>query len=89
MSNDNFKINIHDTLLQKLSDENDYIDLADLVTKISRTLAFLYLHFLLCNIHDCKLNFISFSPVLLVRCSPRLAFVNCGQGIFFIHKILK
>lgn len=77
MSKNNFKINIHDTLLQKLSDENDYIDLADLVTKIS--LAFLYLHFLLCNIHDCKLNFISFSPVLLVRCSPRLAFVNCGQ----------
>ena len=77
MSKNNFKINIHDTLLQKLSDENDYIDLTDLVTKIS--LAFLNLHFLLCNIHDCKLNFISFSPVLLLRCSPRLAFVNCGQ----------
>ena len=77
MSKYNFKINIHDTLLQKLSDENDYIDLADLVTKIS--LAFLYLHFLLCNIHDCKRNFILFSPVLLVKCSPRLAFVNCGQ----------
>lgn len=59
MSKNNFKINIHDTLLQKLSDENDYIDLADLVTEISRTLAFLNLYFLLCNIHDCKLNFTS------------------------------
>lgn len=33
MAKNNFKINIHDTLLQKLSDENDYIDLADLVRK--------------------------------------------------------
>ena len=47
MSKNNFKINIHDTLLQKLSDEHDYIDLADLVTEISRTLAFLNLYFLL------------------------------------------
>ena len=35
MSKNNFKINVHDTLLRILSGENDYIDLHDLTTKIS------------------------------------------------------
>ena len=37
MSKNNFKINVHDTLLRILSEENDYIDfiLLDLITKIS------------------------------------------------------
>ena len=35
MSKNNFKINVHDTLLRILSEENDYIDLPDLITKIS------------------------------------------------------
>ena len=35
MSKNNFKINVHDTLLRILSGENDYIDLPDLTTKIS------------------------------------------------------
>lgn len=35
MSKNNFKINVHDTLLQILSEENDYIDLPSLITKIS------------------------------------------------------
>ena len=39
----NFKINVHDTLLRMQSEENDYIDLRDLITKISRKLGFLYL----------------------------------------------
>ena len=30
-----FKTNTQNTLLQKLSDENDYINLPDLITKIS------------------------------------------------------
>ena len=43
MSKNNFKINVHDTLLRILSEENDYIDLPDLITKISWKLGFLYL----------------------------------------------
>ena len=35
MSKNNFKINVHDTLLLILSEENDYIDLPDVITKIS------------------------------------------------------
>ena len=35
MFKNNFKINVHDTLLRILSEENDYIDLPDLITKIS------------------------------------------------------
>ena len=43
MSKNNFKINVHDTLLLILSEENDYIDLPDVITKISLKLGFLYL----------------------------------------------
>ena len=43
MSKNNFKINVHDTLLRILSEENDYIDLPDLITKISWKLGFLYM----------------------------------------------
>ena len=35
MSKNNFKINVHDILLRILSEENDYIDLPDLIAKIS------------------------------------------------------
>ena len=35
MSKNNFKNNVHDTLLRILSEENDYIDLPDLITKTS------------------------------------------------------
>ena len=35
MSKNNFKINVHDTLLRILSEENGHIDLRDLITKIS------------------------------------------------------
>ena len=41
MSKNNFKINVHDTLLWILSEENDPIDLHDLTTKISWKLGFL------------------------------------------------
>ena len=41
MSKNNFKINVHDTLLWILSEENDPIDLHDLITKISWKLGFL------------------------------------------------
>ena len=34
-NNKNFKSNVHDTLLRILSEENDYIDLPALITKIS------------------------------------------------------
>ena len=43
ISKNNFKINVHDTLLQILSEENDPIDLPDLIAKISWKLSFLYL----------------------------------------------
>ena len=43
---------VHDTLLRILSEENDhYIDLPDLITKISENSASY-----ICNVHDCKLN---------------------------------
>ena len=45
MSKNNFKINVHDTLLRILSEENDYIDKPDLKTKTSRKLGFLYLQY--------------------------------------------
>ena len=34
LSKNNFKIKIHNILLQRLSEENDYIDLSVLITKI-------------------------------------------------------
>ena len=34
MSKNNVKINVQDTLLRILSEENDYVDLPDLVTEI-------------------------------------------------------
>ena len=51
MSKNNFKINVQDTLLRILSEENDYIDLPDLITEIFWKLGFLF-----CNVHDCKRN---------------------------------
>ena len=54
MSKNNIKINVHDTLLRTLSEENDYIDLPDLITKISWKLGFLYAMFM--NVNLIKLN---------------------------------
>ena len=51
MSKNNFKINVHDTLLGILSEENDDIDLPDLITKFPENSASY-----ICNVHDCKLN---------------------------------
>ena len=50
MSKTNFQINIHDILLQKRSDKNDYIDLPDLIfnnEKLLKTqlLMFVFFHF--------------------------------------------
>ena len=76
MSKNNFKINVHNSLLRKLSEENDYIDLPDLLVITEKFLENSASH--ICNIQDCKLNWIefiylylfnifySFSPVLLV-----------------------
>ena len=45
ISKNDFKINVHDTLLQILSKENDHIDLPNLIAKISWKLSFLYLQY--------------------------------------------
>ena len=56
MSKNNFKINVHNILLRILSEENDNIDLPDLIAKIFWKLSASYI----CNIHNCKVNWIEF-----------------------------
>ena len=52
MSKNTFKISVRDsTLLRILSEENNYIDLPDLITKFPENLASY-----ICNVRDCKLN---------------------------------
>ena len=58
MSKNNFKINVHNSLLQILSEENDYIDLPDLLVITENFLENSASH--ICNIQDCKLNWIEF-----------------------------
>ena len=58
MSKNNFKINVHNSLLRKLSEENDYIDLPDLLVITENFLENSASH--ICNIQDCKLNWIEF-----------------------------
>ena len=58
MSKNNFKINVHNSLLRKLSEENDYIDLPDLLVITEKFLENSASH--ICNIQDCKLNWIEF-----------------------------
>ena len=54
MSKNNFKINVHNSLLRILSEENDYIDLPDLLVITENFLENSASH--ICNIRDCKLN---------------------------------
>ena len=58
MSKNNFKINVHNSLLRILSEENDYIDLPDLLVITENFLENSASH--ICNIRDCKLNWIEF-----------------------------
>ena len=58
MSKNNFKINVHISLLRILSEENDYIDLPDLLVITENFLENSASH--ICNIRDCKLNWIEF-----------------------------
>ena len=54
MSKNNFKINVHNSLLRILSEENDYIDLPDLLVITENFLENSASHIF--NIRDCKLN---------------------------------
>ena len=54
MSKNNFKINVHNSLLRILSEKNDYIDLPDLLVITEKFLENSASH--ICNIQDCKLN---------------------------------
>ena len=58
MSKNNFKINVHNSLLRILSEENDYIDLPDLLVITENFLENSASHIF--NIRDCKLNWIEF-----------------------------
>ena len=58
MSKNNFKINVHNSLLRILSEENDYIDLPDLLVITEKFLENSASH--ISNIQDCKLNWIEF-----------------------------
>ena len=54
MSKNNFKINVHDTLLRILSGENDYIDLPDLTTNFLKTRLLTFAMYMIVNL--IKLN---------------------------------
>ena len=54
MSKNNFKVNVHNSLLRILSEENDYIDLPDLLVITENFLENSASHIF--NIQDCKLN---------------------------------